>query len=184
LFAGRQQEGDEAGSKEYSINNLKKFAIKMNPIWFAARDNDPFADWLLYLIEQKLEEVSNLMSAEIAKLEGLLDCFGLLKSMSAYSTEPVEVALSFANPFSYRAAFLIGQYDKLACMAFAAFNVGLAGREIRAAAINAPARRIRRLFMMATVWKPSGVHAGKLRPRHGGHPEGGKRPWVSCPRRF
>ena len=111
-----------------------------------------------------MEEASNLMSVEIAKLEELLDSFGLLKSMSAYSNEPVEVSLSFANPFSYWAAFLIGQYDKLAYMALAACNAGLTDKVIRATAINAPARRIRRLFMMATVWKPSGITRESYNP--------------------
>lgn len=164
LFAGRPQEGGKADRKEYSINSLKKFAIKMNAIWFAARDNDPFADWHLHLIEQKMEEASNLMSVEIAKLEELLDSFGLLKSMSAYSNEPVEVSLSFANPFSYRAAFLIGQYDKLALMALAACHTGQNGKEAKDVYIHTPAKRIRKLFMMADRWKRSGVTRASYDP--------------------
>lgn len=157
LFQGHQQKGDKDGSKYYTINNLKKFALKMNVIWFAAQNNDPFADWHLYLIEQKLEEAKALMSAEIIKLEGILDCFGLLETQLAYSNDPVEIQLSFANPFSYRAALLIGQYDKLACMDLTAYHTGLIDKEDRNAAINVMAKRIRKLLLMASKWKPSGV---------------------------
>lgn len=157
LFQGRQQKGDEAGSKDYTINNLKKFAIKMNAIWFAAQNNDPFADWCLYRIEQKMEEARNLMSAEKAKFDGILASSDSVKFMPTYANEPVVIQLSFATPFPYQAANLIAQYDELACVALTACHTGFIAREIKDASINIPAKRIRKLFMMASEWKPSRV---------------------------
>jgi integrating conjugative element protein (TIGR03761 family) len=136
---------------------LKKFAFKINATWFAAQGDDPFADWFLCLIEQQMEEADFLMAAEIAELQGLLDRPGLLKPQSIHSTEPVEIQLNFANPFPYRAALLIAQYDKLALMALAACHTGQDGKEAKDIYIHAPAKRIRKLFMMADRWKPSWV---------------------------
>ncbi len=157
LFAGRQQVGDKANNKDFSVNNLKKFAKKMNAIWFAAQNNDPFADWCLYRIEQKMEEIESLMTAEQMKLEELLKCASPLQINSALSVKPVNITLSFANPFTYQTADLIAQYDKLACMALAADHIRFNDRGAKNAYIYTPAKRIRKLFMMASDWKPSRV---------------------------
>ena len=161
LFAGRPQQGDKVRRKDYSTNNLKKFAVKMNAIWYAAQGDDPFADWLLCIIEHLMEEASIHMAAEIA---GLQDRLGLLKPQSTQSTEPVEIRLNFANPFPYRAASLIAQYDKLALMALAVCHTGQDGKEAKDVYIHAPAKRIRKLFMMADRWKLSGVTRASYDP--------------------
>jgi hypothetical protein len=65
--------------------------------------------------------------------------------------------LSFANPYSYRAAFLIGTYDILTRALLTACHVSLIDKPGRDMAINAPAKQIRKLFMMASDWKFTGI---------------------------
>ena len=172
LFAGRPQEGGKASRKNYSTNNLKKFAVKINAIWFAAQGDDPFADWFLCLIEQQMKEAGFLMAAEIAGLQGLLDRPGLLKPQSTHSTEPVEIQLNFANPFSYRAALLIAQYDKLALMALAAAIPAKMERKPRMS-ISMPGQAHQEAVHDGGQMETQRGHAGQLRSRHCRHPESG-----------
>lgn len=159
LFAGRQMpEGDEE-SKDFAVNNLKKFGKRMNAIWFAAQYNDPYADWYLYRIEQKMESLKQSMADDTAKLNDLLEDVNVssAKVFASQSLRPVEISLSFANPYSYRAAFLIGTYDILTRASLAAYHVSLIDKLRRDMAINTPAKYIRKLFMMAAHWKFTGV---------------------------
>lgn len=159
LFAGRPApEGDEV-SKDFSVNNLKKFGKRMNPIWFAAQYNDPYADWFLYQIEQKMERLEQAMADETAKLNALLERVNVAsaKVLASQSLRPLEIPLDFANPYSYRGAFLIGTYDVLIRALMAACHVSLMDRQGRDSALNVPAKQIRKLFMMAGDWKFTGI---------------------------
>lgn len=157
LFAGWPQDGDKIRNKGYSVDNLKRFGTTMNAICAAARNNDPFADWWLYRIERKMEKAEKLISAEKAKLDGKIECFDKAKIESGHSVTPINIQLRFANPFAYQAAYLLVDFDNLAGIALDARNVGAVDKEYSRLAIHAQTKRIRKLFLMASGWKPSRV---------------------------
>jgi integrating conjugative element protein (TIGR03761 family) len=110
MFAGRR--GDAAGQVA-AIPGGRRFAAVLRSIWaLSARDN-PYADWILIRVTQRLGEIRAQMAGTIKDREAELDRLrarGLSLSVLA-SSRPVTVELGFRSPYGYATAEAIVEFD-------------------------------------------------------------------------
>jgi integrating conjugative element protein (TIGR03761 family) len=110
MFAGRR--GDAAGQVA-AIPGGRRFAAVLRSIWaLSARDN-PYADWILIRVTQRLGEIRAQMAGTIETCEAELDRLrarGLSLSVLA-SSRPVTVELGFRSPYGYATAEAIVEFD-------------------------------------------------------------------------
>lgn len=140
-----------------NIMGVYSFGKRMNAIWIAAQYDDPYADWFLLQMEETLAAAKKAFFEKRQELEQLLESVDAIKITTSHSIKPVEVPISFANPYGYMGAYLVAEYDALACTMLTAWHIGLMDREPKHAMIKANSKMIRRVFYLATRWHFTGV---------------------------
>ena len=148
LIKGRNGNGDKP-----AIIGLVGFADRLRVIWQAARNDDPYADWWLVKVHESLEKACNQVNAEQAALDTQLEQLTALEVDVAESMKPYRIALQFANPYAYRGARLIAEYDRLVRTLLTAHHVGILGNTSMEGLLNTCARKIRGTFTV-----PQGYH--------------------------
>lgn len=140
-----------------NIMGVYSFGKRMNAIWIAAQYDDPYADWFLLQVEEALATGKKSLFDKRQELTQLLEAVDAIKITTAHSIKPVEATISFANPYGYMGAYLVAEYDALACAMLTAWHIGLMDREPKHAMIKANSRLIRRVFYLSTRWHFTGV---------------------------
>jgi len=109
------------------MTGLLRFAKRMVYLWEASRQDDPFADHFLELIDNKLKSAHD----EIKTLNDVLGS-DLRKEKAkgvdinvANSSSPIHVPLQFSIPFGFMGAYLIADCDKLIRTCYTCKHVGL-----------------------------------------------------------
>jgi integrating conjugative element protein (TIGR03761 family) len=110
MFAGRSA---DAANQMPAIVGGRRFAAVLRSIWaLSARDN-PYADWILIRVTQRLTEIRAQMAWTHAAREAELERLrarGL--SLSVLSSNwPVTVELGFRSPYGYATAEAIVEFD-------------------------------------------------------------------------
>lgn len=148
LIRGRNGNADKP-----AIIGLVGFADRLRVIWQAARNDDPYADWWLVKVHEALERVRDLVKNEQAALDAQLEQLTALEVAVAESMKPFRIALQFANPYAYRGAQLIAEYDRFVRTLLTAHHVGVLTGAAMEGLLNACARKIRGAFAV-----PQGYH--------------------------
>lgn len=92
---------------------LFTFAERAGHIWRGAQAGDPYADWWLLKLEQVLDRAeARLSDLRASTRQHLADVESFTIEVSS-STAPLPVALEFSTPVAYRAAQLVGVYDRI-----------------------------------------------------------------------
>jgi len=141
LIYGRPASLDKA-----AIMGLVGFADRLRMIWQAVRDDDPYADWWLIKVDDALSKAREGIKAERLALEGCLKRLAALEIAVASSQKPYRMALKFANPYAYRGAQLIAEFDDLARTLLTCRHVGMLSTELTEQVLNQHARAIRGVF--------------------------------------
>lgn len=110
MFSGRSA---DAANQTPAIVGGRRFAAVLRSIWaLSARDN-PYADWILIRVTQRLTEIRAQMARTHAAREAELERLrtrGLSLSVLA-SSWPVTVELGFRSPYGYATAEAIVEFD-------------------------------------------------------------------------
>jgi integrating conjugative element protein (TIGR03761 family) len=152
LVAGRKREKNIA-----PIIGLMEFGRRMKLLWMSAEANDPYADWHLVQIEDSINEARVLIQEKKAWLDDVLLSMDGFEIEVASSLKPINVSIYFQNPFGYMGAFLIKDFDALACSVFTARHLGIIDRSTAESMINTAGKAIRRTFVLVSQWKFTGV---------------------------
>lgn len=151
--AQRLVRGRNGNDDKPAIIGLVGFADRLRVIWQAARNDDPYADWWLVKVHEALERVRDLVKNEQAALDAQLEQLTALEVAVAESMKPFRIALQFANPYAYRGAQLIAEYDTFVRTLLTAHHVGLLSGAAMEGLLNTCARKIRGAFAV-----PQGYH--------------------------
>jgi len=110
LFIGRTRDESPRG---YGITSGKKVAAVLRSIWNLSANDNPYADWILVQVtdrvaelRQQIERSGELFQGEMAKMQARGLRVSVLKSRA-----PVEVELGFRSPYGYMIVDLILDYD-------------------------------------------------------------------------
>jgi len=134
-----------------TIIGLVGFANRLRVIWQAARSDDPYADWWLVKVHDAIEITRAAIDRRQAELDRQLEQMTAMEVRVAASTRPYRIHLKFANPYAYRGAQLLAQYDRLVCSALTARHIGLLDGD--AQVHQAFARKLRALFMIPQSYR-------------------------------
>ena len=140
-----------------SITGLVGFANHLKVIWQGARNDDPYADWWLIKVHEALDSASQLVSARQKELHTRLDQMAAMEVELAKSIHPCRVLLRFANPYAYRGARLIAEYDTLVRTLLTATHIGLFDRDTAYDLLKPCGRKIRRAFVLPQDYRCLGI---------------------------
>jgi integrating conjugative element protein (TIGR03761 family) len=152
MFAGRR--GDAAGQVA-AIPGGRRFAAVLRSIWaLSARDN-PYADWILIRVTQRLGEIRAQMAGTIEAREAELERLrarGLSLSVLA-SSRPVTVELGFRSPYGYATAEAIVEFDYHVRLVQTLMLKDRLSDEAGREAIREIGRGLRALFLEPIRWE-------------------------------
>ncbi|MCS9797961.1 TIGR03761 family integrating conjugative element protein, partial [Pseudomonas aeruginosa] len=94
-----------------------------------AAQDDPYSDWWLVQIEEKVESCQAALKAIDQRLDDVMAKLPATLDISEnLSVTPVKVPLFISNPLGFKAVYLLTNYDELARRILLAQHVGLVGR--------------------------------------------------------
>ncbi len=130
------------------ITGLVGFANQLRAIWQGARNDDPYADWWLIKVHETLESAGELVRKRQTELEALFDQMTAMDVAVAESSRPYRVPLRFANPYAYRGARLVAEYDTLVRSVLTGEHIGLFGRDTSDGFLKPCTRKLRGAFAL------------------------------------
>lgn len=156
LFRGRR--GDiEKGVRP--IIGLARFARQVAQVWSAAELDDPYADQCLLDIESAHNAARTVFSEREDGLSGLVTGLEGLTVGLQTSVQPAVIDLQFYCPWSYRAAILLLQFDRIVRLGLTAKHVGFMGDEDWLNVVGDSGRLMRHMLAIPNRW----IHTGATR---------------------
>lgn len=140
------------------IIGLTGFCNLINRMSRGASQDDPYSDWWLILLEEKITESTEALKAIEERLDRVMSTLPPAISISEnLSIQPVSLPLYIANPIGFQAASLLASYDEIVRRILLGHHVGLVGRRDMEAWIDEGAALMRKLFGLAQLYKYSGA---------------------------
>ncbi len=143
LVRGRRRREDKP-----AIIGLLYFADRLKTLWQAARHDDPYADWWLIKIEQAIIQCRARLGRLFEQFSTVLASQDSLHLTLAESSKPQRIDLQFANPYAFRAAQMLAEFDRLMCAVLTARHIGLASSQTLDEHIHASSRWLRGVFAL------------------------------------
>jgi integrating conjugative element protein (TIGR03761 family) len=160
MFRGRR--GDLAKGQR-PIIGLARFARQVSLVWSAAEQDDPYADQSLIEVERFHNETKKILSGREKTLGELISGMEGLTVGLQTSTQPAAIDLQFYCPWSYRAALLLLQFDRIVRLGLTAKHVGFIGDEEWKGVVSDSGRALRHLFAIPNHWINTGATRDDLR---------------------
>ena len=161
--AQRLIRGRNATAEKPAIIGLVGFADRLRVIWQAARNDDAYADWWLVKVHDALERIRERIRVEQATLDAQFEQPSALEVTVAESIKPYRIALQFANPYAYRGAQLIAEYDTFVRTLLTAQHVGLRNAPPMQSLLTANARKIRGTVALVQGYHFLGIDRAALK---------------------
>lgn len=156
LFRGRR--GDvEKGVRP--IIGLARFARQVAQVWSAAELDDPYADQCLVDIESAHNAARTVFREREEGLSELVTGLDGLTLGVQTSVQPAVIDLQFYCPWSYRAAILLLQFDRIVRLGLTAKHVGFMGDEDWLNVVGDSGRLMRHMLAIPNRW----IHTGATR---------------------
>lgn len=159
--------GREGTPDKPTIIGLVGFANRLRVIWQAARRDDPYADWWLIKVHEAIEIAGGYIGCRQGDLVKRLEQMAAMEVSVAVSQHPYRVHLQFANPYAYRGAQLLAEYDTLVCAGLTARHIGLLDGAAYAHVQKTCARKLRALFMLPQSYRLLKIDRESVRSQTG-----------------
>ena len=152
--AGNTPPTKKEASKEAGIIGLFRYADMIRIIRDAAVADDPYADWWLIQITERLEELQQEISQHQQNYDAKLSARAAhVRHHVGVSFEPVPVPITFHNPYAWRAAYLVIDYDTLVRTGAKVKEAGLMIPSDTARINSLTESNMRALFQFVSLWK-------------------------------
>jgi integrating conjugative element protein (TIGR03761 family) len=150
-------EGRQRTAGREPIVGLMEFGHLLRKIWLSAELDDPYADWFLVQIEQELQQAKHFIGEKTQWLKAIMQDMKGFNIQVAESSQPLEVALYFQNPYGYIGAYIVHDYDALVQTIYTARHIGLLDRLGADKLMQDAGNAIRSVFNKAATWRFTGV---------------------------
>ena len=140
--------GRRASEGKPAIIGLVGFADRLKSLWQAVRQDDPYADWWLIKVEEGIGACRaqlRLLCEQVDNLLASYDCFDITV---AQSRQPQRISLQFANPYAFRAAQMLAEYDRLICVFMTLRHLGVEIPQAFDEQFKGSGRWLRRVFAL------------------------------------
>ncbi|WDG40872.1 TIGR03761 family integrating conjugative element protein [Pseudomonas synxantha] len=156
--AARVWHGRPSTEGKNGIIGLSGFVALINKIRRRAEQDDPYADFWMIQIQEKLESSkSELQDIKIRldqSMSGLPDALSVGENVNVH---PVTLPVFISSPFGFLAVYLLIAYDDIVRRLLLAHHTALMGRRDMEIWINAGGKVLRSLFGLAQRYKVSGA---------------------------
>ncbi|RMQ97784.1 hypothetical protein ALP94_02517 [Pseudomonas savastanoi pv. glycinea] len=156
--ASRIWHGRAASEGRAAIVGLNGYVSVMNKMKRGAEQDDPYSDWWMLRIEEKLEQtkatLQNLREQVDQSLAGVPTALSLGENLNV---QPVKLPLFVNAQLGFAAVYLLADYDDIARKLILAHHTALIDRSTLERWLNEGAHALRSLFSMAQQYRFSGT---------------------------
>jgi len=152
VFTGRRPDADGKGAH---IAGGKRFAAVLKSIWYLSGNDNPYADWLLITMHDRLSQLGSKIESATAEKQRLIDLVkaqGLSFSVMK-SNKPKIVELGFRSPYGYATATVIAAFDYHVRMVKTLIRKDRMSDAEGGKAIREAGRQLRALFLEPVQWE-------------------------------
>lgn len=105
-------QGRAPSNGKHPIRGLLNFAATLSPIHEAAKSDDPYADYFLLLVENKLEQIRADLKSQRQQLVDRAEKISADITLApANSDKPQALSARFKSPYAFGAAYLMQDLD-------------------------------------------------------------------------
>ena len=156
--ASRIWHGRAASEGRPGIMGLNGFIAVMNKMKRGAEQDDPYSDWWMLRIEEKLEQTkSGLQTLREQVDQVLADIPPALSLGENLNVQPVKLPLFVNAQLGFMAVYLLADYDDLARKLILAHHTALIDRHTLERWLNEGGHALRSLFSLAQQYRYSGT---------------------------
>ncbi|HCI1762959.1 TPA: TIGR03761 family integrating conjugative element protein [Pseudomonas aeruginosa] len=140
------------------IVGLNGYISIMNKMKRGAEQDDPYSDWWMLRIEEKLEQTrTGLQTLREQVDQALADAPAALSMGENLNVQPVKLPLFVNAQLGFMAVYLLADYDEVARKLILAHHTALIDRGTMERWLNEGAHALRSLFAMAQQYRFSGT---------------------------
>jgi integrating conjugative element protein (TIGR03761 family) len=149
LWFGRQRTDDKPG-----MIGMSGFSNLLGRINRGAMQDDPYSDWFLIQIEDKLAQSKEEMATIDARLDHVMAALPAMMSVGEnLSVQPAKFDLFLTTPLAFQGVYLLTAYDELVRRLLLAGHVGLIDYQAKSLWLDEGAAILRRLYGLAQKYK-------------------------------
>lgn len=155
--ASRIWHGRAASDGKPGIVGLNGFIAIANKIKRGSEQDDPYSDWWMLRIEEKLSQTKDTLQALREQVDqALADVPAALSLGENLNVQPVKLPLFVNAQLGFLAVYLLADYDDLARKLILAHHTALIDRSTLERWLNEGAHALRSLFSLAQQYRFSG----------------------------
>ncbi|MGK8436734.1 PFL_4669 family integrating conjugative element protein [Ectopseudomonas hydrolytica] len=155
--ASRIWHGRAAGDGKPGIVGLNGFIAIANKVKRGSEQDDPYSDWWMLRIEEKLSQTKNTLQELREQVDqALSDVPAALSLGENLNVQPVKLPLFVNAQLGFLAVYLLAEYDDLARKLILAHHTALIDRSTLERWLNDGAHALRSLFSLAQQYRFSG----------------------------
>ena len=140
------------------IIGLNGFISIMNKLKRGAEQDDPYSDWWMLRIEEKITDTKTRLQVLREQVDHVLaDVPPALSLGENLNVQPVKLPLYVSSQLGFMAVYLLADYDDLARRLILAHHTALIDRGTMERWLNDGAHALRSLFSLAQQYKYSGA---------------------------
>lgn len=156
--ASRIWHGRAAAEGRPGIIGLNGFVSIMNKMKRGAEQDDPYSDWWMLRVEDKLTETKTRLQVLREQVDQILTAVPPALSLGEnLNVQPVQLPLFINAQLGFMAVYLLADYDGLARHLILAHHTALIDRSTLERWLNEGAHALRSLFALAQQYKFSGT---------------------------
>ena len=140
--------GRRASEAKPAIIGLVGFADRLKTLWQAVRQDDPYADWWLIKVEEGIGACRTQLRLLCKQVDNLLSSYDCFDITVAQSRQPQRISLQFANPYAFRGAQMLAEYDRLICVFMTLRHLGVEIPQALEEQFKGSGRWLRRVFAL------------------------------------
>ena len=153
IWHGRTRSADRAG-----IIGLSGFVSIMNKMKRGAEQDDPYSDWWMLRIEEKLDETKKRLQALREQIDQVLaDVPPALSLGDNLNVQPVKLPLFVNAQLGFLAVYLLADFDLLARRLILAHHTALIDRHTLERWLDEGAHQLRSTFALAQQYRYTGT---------------------------
>ena len=156
--ASRIWHGRAPSEGKPGIVGLNGFVAIMTKLKRGAEQDDPYSDWWMLRIEDKLSTTKEQLQALREQVDqALADVPAALSLGENLNVQPVKLPLFVASQLGFMAVYLLADYDDLARRLILAHHTALIDRSTLERWLSEGAHALRSLFSLAQQYRYSGT---------------------------
>jgi integrating conjugative element protein (TIGR03761 family) len=153
IWRGRARTEDKAG-----IAGLSTFLSIMSKMKRGAEQDDPYSDWWMIRIEQKLDDAKSRLQALREQIEGVLANIPSALSISEnLNVQPITLPVFTDSQLGFLAIYLLTDFDTLARRLLLAHHTAQIDRPTLERLLDEGAHNLRSAFTLAQQYRFTGT---------------------------